>query len=402
MKIYLNKKNILIFIGILILASYQFQIYWIPSSVRDNVLYVEGDFFQRFFIKIFGLLTLFLGLINAFSLRIFLYNFTIKIPLLYYVAKVIILIPIFLSKDYPYTSEHILAINFILFTPLLFINFYGEKGDELFLKLIKIIIWTVCIQLLIDLLIKLFNFHLVTTILGGMGNANTFGLHMIIAALGLRFIYRNQFLSNIILILTWGTGSLMCALISSFLFLQSLIIFFLKRPIIVLSTLTCVVITLIILFIFGFNLLSVIIEFEPVIHVLKKTSELMMGNADNVLVRINFIKETWKLLEENPLSIIFGHPNLLSFWTGDGFFLTFLGTLGLPALLLFVISNFYLFYGGIIKKTPLNQFASYTIIVYMSFFSANRILDYWPSGLIYLLVFNYLSRKDEYLYRKQR
>ena len=92
-------------------------------------------------------------------------------------ATVIILIPIFLSKDYPYTSEHKLAINFVLFIPLLFIDFYGKKGDDLFTTLIKIMTWVVCFQLLLDLTIKLLNFQLVPTILGGMGNANTFGLH---------------------------------------------------------------------------------------------------------------------------------------------------------------------------------------------------------------------------------
>ena len=53
------------------------------------------------------------------------------------------------------------------------------------------------------------------------------------------------------------------------------------------------------------------------------------------------------------------------------------------------------------KKTPLNQFASYTILVYLGFFCSNRILDYWPSGLMYLLVFNYLSKRYKYSDRKQ-
>ena len=373
-----------------------------PVSVKDSVLYIEGGNTQRFLIKMIGLLLLYIGLINSFSFRGFLYNFPIKIPLLYYAATVIILIPIFLSKDYPYTSEHKLAINFVLFIPLLFIDFYGKKGDDLFTTLIKIMTWVVCFQLLLDLTIKLLNFQLVPTILGGMGNANTFGLHLIIAALGLRFIYRKQFLSNIILILTLGTGSLMCVLIASFLILQSLIIFSLKRPIIVLSILTCLMITLIILVISEVNLFSIATELPgPVEHALRKIVELSTGKADNVLARIHFMNETWKLFEESPLAIFFGHPNFLPFWTTDGFLLTLFGTLGLPAVLFFVISNFYLCYRGIIKKTPLNQFASYTILVYLGFFCSNRILDYWPSGLMYLLVFNYLSKRYKYSDRKQ-
>ena len=98
----------------------------------------------------------------------------------------------------------------------------------MFTKFIKIIVWIVCLQLLTDLIIKFFDLNLVSTILGGMGNANTFGLHLIIAALGVRFIYRNYFFSSIILILTFGTGSLICSLIALILLLQVLLINFFR------------------------------------------------------------------------------------------------------------------------------------------------------------------------------
>ena len=394
MKIFYNKQTILLAIGIFIFASYQFQIYWGLNSVRDSVLYIEGGGAQRLFIKLIGITIFYITLIRYFSIQSFFNNFIIKIPLLYYIVTVIVLIPLFLSKDYPYAAEHILAINLILFTPILFLNLNGEIGDELFSKLIKITVTIICIQLSADLIIKLYGFSLVSTILGGMGNANTFGLHLIIAALGLRFIYRQHLLSNFILIMTFGTGSLICALLALFFLIQSFIIGFYKRS---LSTFLLYGIITITLITYGNTLFSIFFEgYGPVQHAFTKISELLEGNADNVLARISFMKDAMILMESSPVSIIFGHPNLIPFWTTDIFLLALLVTLGLPALLLFIFSNIYLIYQGSKEKTPLYQFATYTLIVYLAFFCTNRILDYWPAGFMYLLVFTYLSRKIKY------
>lgn len=394
MKIYFNKQTILLAIGIFIFAGYQFQIYWGLNSVRESVLYIEGGGFQRFLIKIIGISLLYVALIRSFSFSSFTHNLTIKIPLLYYVATVVVLIPVFLSKNYLYTAEHLMAVNLVLFIPLLLINFYGERGDELFSKLIRITVWVVCIQLLIDLILKFLNFSLVPTILGGMGNANTFGLHLIIAALGLRFIYRKHLLSNIVLVFTWGTGSLICTLVGTLLLMQSLIINFFKRPLMTFFIFSSVLITFTLYGDFFYSLF--LEEFGPVKHAYTKISEVLVGKADNVIARISFIIDAWELMKESPLSFIFGHPSFLPFWTTDGFFLAIFVNLGVPALLLFIISNIYLFYRGIIEKKPLSMFASYTLLVYLAFFCTNRILDYWPSGFIYVLIFTYLSRKIQF------
>mgnify|MGYP001193979914 CR=1 FL=1 len=394
MKIFYNKQTILLAIGIFIFAGYQFQIYWGLNSVRESVLYIEGGGAQRLFIKLLGITILYIALIRHFSIQSFFNNFTIKIPLLYYILTVIVLIPLFLSKDYTYAAEHILAVNLILFTPILFLNLNGEIGDRLFSKLIKITVFIICIQLSADLIIKLYGFSLVSTILGGMGNANTFGLHLIIAALGLRFIHRQHLLSNFILIMSWGTGSLICALLAFFFLTQSLIIGFYKRS---LSTYLLIGIVAIALIMYGNTLFSIFFEgYGPVQHVFTKINELLLGEADNVLARISFMKDALALIETSPMSIIFGHPNMIPFWTTDGFFLALFVTLGLPALLLFIFSHIYLIYQGSKEKTPLYQFATYTLIVYLAFFCTNRILDYWPAGFLYLLVFTYLSRKIKY------
>ncbi len=243
------------------------------------------------------------------------------------------------------------------------------------------------------MVIKLFDLNLVNTILGGMGNANTFGLHLIIAALGIRFIYQNYFFSSIILILTFGTGSLICSLIALILLLQALFINFFRAT---LSVVFLLIITSLILFIFWDDIFShFLFEFGPIKHAYLKVKGLITAdvfNVGSVRGRVKWMIVGIELMKDNPLSIIFGHPGFLPFYTGDGFFFALLVTLGLPALLLFIASNIYLVLKGIFINDPLLKFASYTLIIYVAFFCTNRILDYWPSGFIYLLVFSYLCR----------
>jgi len=393
MKISYSKQSILLTISIFFITYYLFQIYWIKPDVVNNNIYVQEGFNQRFLIKIVGVFLLYFTLMRFFSFRAFLYNLTIKIPLLYYMATVIFISPLILQENYQHDPAHLMANNLIIFAPLLFINFDGEKGDVLFTKLIKITVWLICIQLLLDLLIKFLEFQYVNTIIGGMGNANTFGLHLIIAALGLRIIYRQYLLSTIVLIFTFGTGSLICILVSILLLIQNIIIFFFYKP---KSFFFIFLFVLLILLFFKDNLIFFLTSGFFSVHGYLKFNELFKYDIKELLAvkgRLDWTAYGLKLMEENPLSIIFGHPNFLPFFTGDGFYLTLLVTLGFPIFLYFVISHIYLVYRGINIKTPLYKFATYTLIIYMIFFSTNRILDYWPSGLMYLLVFTYLAAK---------
>ena len=137
-------------------------------------------------------------------------------------------------------------------------------------------------------------------------------------------------------------------------------------------------------------------DFGAVQHASWKIVGFLSGDIfeiASVKVRIEWMMNALQLMSESPFSFIFGHPDFIPFWTGDGFYFTLLVTLGLPILLLFFTSHIYLLYRNRVNKTSLSQFASYTLVVYMIIFSTNRILDYWPSGFFYLLVFSYLCRK---------
>jgi hypothetical protein len=396
MRIYYKKKNILLAIGIFIFFSYLFQIYWIDNiKVMNSVIYITSGSLQRNLIKLFGILLVYATVFRAFSFQSFKYNFTLKIPLLYYLLTVVLIVPLFFSSNYIHAGAHLMALNLVIFTPILFINFSDEIGNELFLKIIKIVVWVVCIQLLLDLLIKLLDYNYVGTILGGMGNANTFGMHLIIAALGLRFIYNKFWLSNIVLLFTFGTASLSCSLIGLILIFDSFLsnIFgkkFFKTFFIILALLATSPLWLESIINILLNELS-----GPLEHVFAKFIGFFsdLENLGSVRGRLKWIYEGMELMYNNPLSIIFGHPNFLPFFTGDGFYMTLLVTLGLPALIFFILSHIYVIKLGMKEKTSLSKFSTYTLIIYMYFFTTNRILDYWPSGFVYMLVFAYLTRK---------
>ena len=404
MKIYYSKKNILLALSIFIFFSYLFQIYLSDiSEVVNGVLYIKGGTFQRNLIKFCGIFLFYVVLYREFSFRSFKYNFALKIPLLYYLITLIFIAPLIFQANYMNAGAHRMALNLVLFFPVLFINFSGENGNELFFRLIKIVIWVVCIQLFIDLLIKLLSHNYLNIILGGMGNANTFGLHLIIASLGLRFIYNKLLLSNLVLLFTLGTGSLICSLIAIILIIVNLFSISFKR--ISIKTLLIILILLAISLMWKENISNVILNElgGSLNHAEKKIRNLLLLEFDklgSIRGRLNWIHNNIQLMLDNPLSIFFGHPNFIPLKTGDGFFITLLVTLGLPALLLFILSHLYLIRLGIKEKTSLSKFSSYTLMVYMFFFFTNRILDYWPAGFIYMLVFTYLIRFKKKLNNK--
>jgi len=396
MKIYYNKRNILLFIGISIFFSYLFQIYWDDNiKVVNSVIYITGGSLQRNLIKLFGILLVYAALFRLFSFQSFKYNFILKVPLLYYLITVILISPLFFSTNYIHAGAHQMALNLVIFSPLLFINFSNENGDELFLTLIKIVVWVVCIQLFLDLLIKFLDYNFVGTILGGMGNANTFGIHLIIASLGLRFIYNKLLLSNFVLLFTFGTASLSCSLISLILIADSLLFSFFKK--IPIKTFFIILALLVTSPIWMESIINILLnEFSgPVRHVTGKLSGFFSNieNLGSVRGRLKWISDGMQLMYEYPLSIIFGHPNFIPLFTGDGFYLTILVTLGLPALFFFILSHLYVIKLGMKEKDSLSKFSTYTLMIYMFFFATNRILDYWPSGFVYMLVFTYLTRK---------
>jgi hypothetical protein len=388
LKVSKNIYEYCLVLGISLALSILFQIYWTNITVLNGVLYVQGGGLQRFFLKIFALSLIYVSLYKSFSVRALRYNLILKVPLIYYLATVVAVFP------FTYSNAYIQSTNLVLFAPLLCLDFRGENGEAIFTKLVKIIVWVVCLQLVLNLVIKWFDLNLVATLLGGMGNANTFGLYLIVAALGLRFIYEQHLLSNIVLLLVWGTGSLACVVIASVFVFQGVIINLWKNTLGILFFVVSVAVGLLL---WGENIFTG--EFGPVWHAYLKVEGLInilfgsgVEEGGQFSGRWVYTMQGLQMLRENPLAIIFGHPNFLPFYSGDGFYVALLVTLGLPAMLLFIISNLIALYRGLREGTPLSNFAAYALFSLMLLFATNRILDYWPVGLVYMVVIAYLLR----------
>ena len=124
----------LLIFGLALGLSILFQIYWTNVSVFDGVLYVKDGGLQRFLLKILALLLIYGALFKSFAVRVISYNFTLKIPLLYDLATVIVVFP------FTYSNAYVQSINLVLFAPLLCLDLRGEEGREIFTMIAKIII----------------------------------------------------------------------------------------------------------------------------------------------------------------------------------------------------------------------------------------------------------------------
>ena len=152
------------------------------------------------------------------------------------------------------------------------------------------------------------------------------------------------------------------------------------------------------LFFFGEDILFQ--DFGAARHAFMKVEGLMdvifsgssIGGVGSIEGRQEFMMEAMQMLSDNPISIIFGHPDFMPFYSGDGFHIALLVTIGLPAMILFFISHLVGVYRGLGENKPLSNFAAYVLVSFTLLLFSNRILDYWPAGLIYMVVLAYLLR----------
>ena len=385
-----NYSNYFIILGIALSLSILFQVYWL--GMQDGVMN-EGGSVARFFMKLCALFFIYIGLYSVFSIKIFTYNLILKIPLIYYLLTVIAVIPYIIGNAYNQ------AINLLFFAPFLFIDFRGIRGREVFSFLVKIIVCVVCIQLVLDVVIKIMGLQLVSTLLGGMGNANTFGLYLIVSALAFKFLYHRYNISRLLLMSVFATGSLACSLIAIVFILQSFFVSFrlIFRPATIMFLLSATAVTY---YFIDFFIDFIFEEFNPLWHAYMKLLGLInfvflneTAGATSISLRAEYTTQGLLLLSENPMALIFGHPGFIPFYSGDGFVIALLVTLGLPITFLFFICNLIAVYRGFKENDPLSIFSAYVVLTFMALMVTNRILDYWPAGLIYMLTFSYLVRK---------
>jgi len=373
-------------LGIGLGLSILFQAYWLGM---DGPHIRQGGSAARFLMKVTAFFLVYAGLYRSLSVSVFAYNLALKIPLLYYFATVVAVFP------YIYNDMYSQALNLAFFIPLLFVNFTERDGLDTFRFMINVIVCVVIAQVFVDLAIKFSGLQIFSTLLGGMGNANTFGLYLIVSSLACRFIYFRENVSRFFLLLVPLTGSLACSVIAFMFLLHSFLVTFKLKKIPV-AFLGLAGIGLLI-----FNLWDSIYQVNnSVWHAHMKflalidyaLNEQSVGSA-SISIREQYTKQGLLLLSENPLALVFGHPDFLPFYTGDGFYIALLVTVGFPITFLFVVCNVIAIYRGLREGQPLSIFSAYVVLTFLILFVANRILDYWPSSLIYVLTFAFLVRK---------
>ena len=117
------------------------------------------------------------------------------------------------------------------------------------------------------------------------------------------------------------------------------------------------------------------------------------SNSASVSIRAEYTREGIAMLMESPWALVFGHPDFLPFYSGDGFYIALLVTLGLPMAFLFTFCNLVVCWRGYQEGSALSNFAATVLVCFLILFISNRILDYWPSSFIYILCFSYLVRR---------
>lgn len=380
-------RKVLIFISLLIITSVMYQIYFYGYSTPGTP---AGPGWQRLVLKVIGISIFYLSIFKLFSVRAFLSNIALKVPLLFIAAVTIFSLP-FIQGDY------LQALNLCFFIPLLAINFTGQRGQILFKEILSMLLLLFVIQIILDPVLKIITgiSYQNLAMYGGVGNANSFGYLILSCAIFLLNTENKKGLFYFLCISSFFTGSLIIAFASSALLAISFFMNIRRYNVIdwvsftIFSTLFLVILS----FIFNDNFEEL---FRSVTHALAKLEGLinyLAGSSEgsaSVSIREEYIMNGFKMLAENPLGLIFGHPNGIVMYTGDGWWLALLVTHGLVVTILFLITNTIIFIRGINSGTQLGKTASYIILFTCFIFVANRILDYWPAGFIYILAVGFI------------
>ena len=353
-----------------------YQVYFSLSFISGEI--TTGSE-VRFMLKVLAISCLIFGIKDSLRPEISIQSLIFLLPIIFILGSILLFIPLLNSED-------IQSVNFLFFSFLIFLRM-SSKSDEVMLKIFQIISWVTFLQLIIAVVFysELPKLWENGAIVGGMGNPNVFGLFLLLAAMYFYVVERKFYIPIILVIGSFGTGSLVTMLLGC----CALIYFFIQLKKIKL-----------LLFLGLMTLLTLSASnFFPVTHILGKLDAVLtfLSNGDSsgslsVSSRLNYYLDGLNLLFEFPSAILFGHPNGILFYSGDGLYIYYLVSFGLPVFFYFIVSNLVLFKKAIDSKNKINSFLGITLGIYLIYFSTNRILDYWPAAFPYLLALVYLSK----------
>jgi len=378
-------------LGLLIMLCVMYQAYFYGISIEKGI---NGPGWQRSALKLLGLMFFYLSILKAFSLQAMMRNFSLKLPILFFAIVTIFVSP-FLG---PFELQ---AINMCFFLPLFAIDFNKFKGEFLFNRFFSILSLILLIQVVLDPGLKFItgigqdNMALI----GGVGNANSFGYMLLCSAIYFFLCSKNRLIFYFLCLASIFTGSLVILIISgSIVFLS---VFDNIRKLKFLNLIAICIIVGALFFLLDFfyeeNLESFL---KGVSHSITKFLSLLsflegsQFQSASISIRKEYTDEGLRLISDNPLSLFFGHPEMTALYTGDGWWLALLVSHGLIWTFLFFVCNVLVFLKGFKLRTPEGRCSSFLIFLTCIILVTNRILDYWPAAIVYIFVFAYVCNRN--------
>lgn len=375
--------------SLLLGLSILYQVY--IFDFQQGVL--TGGETSRLLLKIVASLMLTVSLRSYLSIAAFALNLPLKLPLLFVAATIAVLTP-YLSTEFKQ------ALNLVFFLPILFVDWNRPSAPGLFRRIWTLIVAIVAVQLILDPPCKLY-FHVGwdnAAVIGGMGNPNVFGIFLICSGLACIFLVKSRwrFASVPLLLATLATGSLASSLVGALCLMGQLARYIRRAPVrglIVLAIMIAVLTASTIAF-------EIVTDSPSITHAFYKfqgLQQLLSGgstpDSDTFRIRIQYLRDGLGMLADSPASIILGHPDATAMYNGDGLWTSFIVTYGLPVTLAFLATNLYVLHRALRVRSPESLMSGAVVLAMLAFFITNRILDYWPAALLYLLAFSYLTNR---------
>jgi hypothetical protein len=377
--------NFALFISMSIM--YQLYIYGFTDDGEIN-----GGELSRAILKLAAFFLLICGFRRIAKIKYAVHNLPLKLPLFYYLVNLLLLALLL-------EGAHKQALNIFLFLPFLFVDWNSSVGRHAYEQIFKFISFLVLIQVVTDPIAKTIsdirweNGALV----GGLGNPSVMGLFLLIAGLYFLFFLKrfSVVTASFCFLLTIFTGAALPTLLGLFFFMILSLRGLANHR--VYAVMSCFLVASGATY-FVSSISEDAISDNAVFHSLFKLFALYSlfsaeagGESLSVSGRLDYNLAGLKMLWEFPSAIIFGHPNFLPMYNGDGHFIAFLVTFGLPFFVCFIFVNLYVSFKHLNSKDPLKRFSAVIIFIYIAFFATNRILDYWPAALVYLMAFSFLA-----------
>lgn len=285
-----------------------------------------------------------------------------------------------------------LFLNTIIQLPVL-LALVGTRFKIDYVRWLKFIFWVIGIQVLIDILIwqtgKLL--WLSTAFVGGLGNPSSFGLLCVLGATFFIFhpsVGRERWMLVILLTIGAFQTKALFAVIAIVLVLIVWVLTSWRRTFFA-SILGILFATGSILVLSGQSNdreMGFIEHKLMAVGALFSLLEYDVHSSASVSQRIEMHEQTFNGFAIDPLSLIVGHLKGLPYWPMDSQLLTYLGSFGVPFLILFLSLHAYWMLCGWRRRESDDGFTLLSLCIFGLIFVTNRILDYFPVAIIYFII----------------